>query len=44
MAFGLRDPIPLFPVPLREGDVEPIANIGLLLQEIYAEGRYDLRI
>lgn len=42
--FGIRDPIPTFPLPLREGDEEPEVDLGSLLHEIYDRARYDLAI
>ncbi|MFN6515060.1 MAG: DUF4058 family protein [Nostoc sp. CreGUA01] len=43
-AFNLQDKIPEFSVPLRGGESEPIINLNLLLNEIYNQGSYDLRI
>ncbi len=42
--FDLQDGVPEFPVPLRAGEPEPIINLKLLLDEIYEQGSYDLRI
>lgn len=42
--FNLQDGFPEFPVPLRAGEPEPIINLKLLLDEIYDQGSYDLRI
>ena len=42
--FGLKEPIPTFPVPLREGDPEPIVDLNRLLNEIYERARFDLAI
>lgn len=42
--FNLPDEIPEFLVPLRAGEPEPIINLNLLLNEIYDQGSYDLRI
>ena len=33
--FGLRETIPLFPLPLRSGDDEPTVDLYRLLQDIY---------
>jgi hypothetical protein len=43
-AFNLQDPIPAFPLPLREADTEPIVNLQGLLAEIYDQSGYDLVI
>lgn len=42
--FDLPHPIPAVPIPLQEGEDEPILAPGMLLQQIYADVRYDLRI
>ena len=42
--FNLRDTIPEFPLPLQAGDVEPLINLSTLLDDIYVEGSYDVRI
>ncbi len=43
-AFNLRDSLPVFPLPLREEDVEPIVNLPELLTGIYDRAGYDYRI
>jgi len=43
-AFTVRDPIPRFPIPLQPGDVEPVLDLKPLLDELYDEASYDLRI
>lgn len=43
-AFNLQDVIPTFQLPLQLGDVEPIVNLQTLLNEIYDQGGYDLRL
>ncbi|MGI2905270.1 DUF4058 family protein [Tolypothrix sp. VBCCA 56010] len=43
-AFNLPNPIPSFPLPLREGDTEPLLEIQTLISELYNEGNYDLVI
>jgi hypothetical protein len=43
-AFNLQDPIPAFPLPLREGELEPIVNLQGLLGTIYDQSGYDLVI
>jgi hypothetical protein len=42
--FGVRQPIPTFPLPLRPRDEEPMADIGRLLHELYDGAGYDLRL
>jgi hypothetical protein len=42
--FQLPDPIPDVPVPLQQGEDEPLLRLNLLLHQIYEEVRYDLRI
>lgn len=42
--FNLPDQIPKFPVPLRTGELEPTIDLKPLLDEIYDQGSYDLRI
>lgn len=42
--FNVTHSIPEFPVPLQHGDTEPMLHLGHLLETIYAQARYDLRI
>jgi len=42
--FNLPDRIPEFTVPLRASEPEPTLNLKPLLDEIYDQGSYDLRI
>ncbi|MFN6515424.1 MAG: DUF4058 family protein [Nostoc sp. CreGUA01] len=42
--FDLKHPIPVFPVPLREGEPEPIIDLQRLLNEVYERARFDLAI
>ncbi|MBI2875754.1 MAG: DUF4058 family protein [Candidatus Tectomicrobia bacterium] len=42
--FTLRDPIPVFPLPLRQGDKEPLVDLGVLLHDLYERAGYDLVI
>jgi len=42
--FLLRQPIPSFPVPLLNGDPEPIVPLNQLLHEVYDRAGYDLAI
>jgi hypothetical protein len=42
--FNLPDMIPLFPLPLRAGDGEPIGDLQGLLNGVYDRAAYDLRI
>jgi len=43
-AFGLRSPIPDVPIPLREGEAEPVIALNALLHNLYDKARYHLRI
>jgi Protein of unknown function (DUF4058) len=43
-SFDLPDPIPVFPVPLRLGEPEPVIDLQKLLNEIYERARFDLAI
>jgi hypothetical protein len=43
-AFGLQAAIPPFPLPLAEGDAEPVVNLQGLVGEIYDQSGYDLAI
>ena len=42
--FGVRQPIPTFPLPLKAADPEPLIDIGQLLHELYDRAGYDLRM
>lgn len=42
--FNVRDPIPLFPLPLLPDDQEPLVDLGTLLHEVYDRARYRLVI
>lgn len=42
--FGVRQPIPSFPLPLLPGDAEPLVNLNDLLHSLYTRARYDLRV
>jgi hypothetical protein len=42
--FSLRQPIPIFPLPLLPEDEEPHVDLGALLQEVYDRARYRLVI
>lgn len=42
--FGLKNPIPAFPVPLKPGETEPIIDLQKLLNEVYERARFDLAI
>jgi Protein of unknown function (DUF4058) len=42
--FNLRDPIPVFPLPLLMSDREPLINLKILLDLIYEEAALDLAI
>jgi Protein of unknown function (DUF4058) len=43
-AFGLRQALPVVPLPLSEGENEAQLPLGQLLAEVYDEARYDLRL
>jgi Protein of unknown function (DUF4058) len=43
-AFNLQNAIPLFSLPLREDDVEPLVDLQTLLNELYDRASYDLVI
>jgi hypothetical protein len=42
--FGLKDPISAFPVPLNQGEPEPVVDLQKLLNEVYERARFDLAI
>lgn len=42
--FGLRDPIPVFPVPLQAESPEPLVDLQQLLHDLYRRARFDLAI
>jgi hypothetical protein len=42
--FGVRDPIPDFPIPLRPGETEPTLPLNQILYDLYDQGGYDLAI
>ncbi|MFQ5859872.1 MAG: DUF4058 family protein [Anaerolineae bacterium] len=42
--FGLRQPIPAFPVPLRKGEMDVAVDLNTLLHELYDRAGYDLAI
>jgi hypothetical protein len=42
--FGIRHKIPDFPIPLREGEKEPILPLNKILHELYEAVGYDLVI
>jgi hypothetical protein len=43
-AFGVRNPIPDFPLPLLPGDDELQVELQRLVQTVYERGSYDLRL
>ena len=43
-AFNLKETIPKFPLPLREGDKEPVVDLQELINGIYERASYDLVI
>jgi hypothetical protein len=42
--FGVRQPIPTFPLPLKPGDQEPLVDMGQILHDLYDQASYDLRL
>jgi hypothetical protein len=42
--FGLRQPIPQFPLPLLPGETEPLVDLNTILHALYTRARYDLRV
>ena len=42
--FGVRQPIPAFPLPLLPGDTEPEVDLNEVLQGLYERAGYDLRL
>ncbi|MEA5507997.1 DUF4058 family protein [Halotia wernerae UHCC 0503] len=42
--FDLKNPIPVFPVPLCEGEPEPMVDLQRLLNQVYERARFDLAI
>lgn len=44
IAFGVRDPIPKFPLPLRKGEEELEVDLGRVLHALYDRASYDLRL
>lgn len=42
--FGLRDPVPVIPIPLAEGEGEPELLINDVLHALYERARFDLRL
>jgi Protein of unknown function (DUF4058) len=43
-AFSIKEPIPVFPLPLQSEDTEPILDLQSLLKGIYNRARYYLTI
>jgi len=42
--FNLRDPIPVVPLPLQQGDVEPPIRLSEVFKQTYEACGYDMRI
>ncbi|MDM8558416.1 DUF4058 family protein [Candidatus Parabeggiatoa sp. HSG14] len=42
--FGVRDKIPDFPIPLRDGEPEPVLPLNKIVHDLYDLGGYDLVI
>jgi hypothetical protein len=43
-SFSVRDPIPVFPLPLQPGDAEPPVRLGEVLKAAYDKCSYDYRL
>jgi Protein of unknown function (DUF4058) len=43
-AFGVRQPIPPFSLPLKPTDQEPTVDLGQILHDLYDGASYDLRL
>ena len=43
-AFGVRDAVPSFALPLLRGDSEPSVDLNGVLHELYSRARFDLRL
>jgi Protein of unknown function (DUF4058) len=43
-AFGVRQAIPPFPLPLKPDDQEPTLDVGEILHDLYDRAGYDLRL
>ena len=43
-AWGVREKIPTFVLPLSTGDAEPIVDLGDVLHALYERARFDLRL
>lgn len=41
---NLRDPLPEVPVPLRDGEPEPLVSLQAILHRVYDEAGYDLHV
>jgi Protein of unknown function (DUF4058) len=42
--FNLQEPIPSFPLPLGQGDTEPLLDLQILINEVYERAGLDLAI
>jgi hypothetical protein len=42
--FNLRQPIPVFPLPLLRQDESPMVDLGAILHALYDRARFDLRL
>ncbi len=43
-SFGVRTPIPTFPLPLLPGETEPDVYLNTILHDLYRRARFDLRL
>lgn len=44
LAFGVRDPLPPLPIPLREGESEPAIDLAQVFSGVYDRAAYDLQV
>jgi hypothetical protein len=42
--IGLRDPLPTIPIPLREGELEPLLDLQAIMHEVYDAAGYSMYI
>ncbi|MBI2193727.1 MAG: DUF4058 family protein [Planctomycetes bacterium] len=42
--FNVREAIPEIPIPLSRHEQEPLLSLGMLLNQVYDQARYDLRV
>lgn len=44
LAFGVRQPIPVIPIPLLPNDPEPMLDLNAVLHALYERARFDLQL